>query len=58
MEHAAAELSEIETGLRRLTGQNQRLVFERVQQIPRGPTGKYKWIVSRLEHPHARIGKQ
>jgi phenylacetate-coenzyme A ligase PaaK-like adenylate-forming protein len=56
-EHAATELSEIETGLRRLVGQNLRLVFEQVQEIPRGPTGKYKWIVSRLEPPHARIGK-
>lgn len=52
-EQATRELMEIETGLRRLIGKSTRLVFERVQEIPRSPTGKYKWIVSRLDAPHA-----
>jgi phenylacetate-coenzyme A ligase PaaK-like adenylate-forming protein len=57
MEQATTELAEIETGLRRLVGREVGLVFERVQEIPRGPTGKYKWIVSRLEPPYMQGGQ-
>ena len=46
--HVDSELKSIESGLRRLVGGSIRLDFEQVDDIPRGPTGKFKWIVSKL----------
>ena len=43
------ELDEIETGLRGLIGNSIALTTIQVDEIPRGPTGKFKWIVSRLD---------
>lgn len=43
-----AELKSIESGLRRLVGGTIRINFQQVDDIPRGPTGKFKWIVSKL----------
>ena len=48
---AAKELAEIEAGLRRLIGGTTRLYTRQVGEIPRGRTGKYKWIVSQLVPP-------
>lgn len=45
----ATELADIEKGLRHLIGPVIRLVLQPVEAIPRGPTGKYKWIVSTLD---------
>lgn len=50
-EGAARELAEIETGLRVLIGKAPRLQFQQVEEIARGRTGKYKWIVSKLDPP-------
>lgn len=43
------ELTQIESDLRVLIGQAPRLELEQVDELPRGPTGKFKWIVSRLD---------
>ena len=43
------ELSSIESGLKRLVGQAVTLRTVPVDAIPRGATGKFKWIVSRLD---------
>ena len=48
------ELKGIESGLRRLVGASARLEFRQVDDIPRGPTGKFKWIVSKL-NPRADV---
>jgi phenylacetate-CoA ligase len=48
---ATKELAEIETGLRRIIGQAPRLRFQAVGEIARGRSGKYKWIVSKLDPP-------
>ena len=48
-EVAVNELREIETGLRELIGNSTRFHVREVSEIPRGRTGKYKWIVSRLD---------
>jgi phenylacetate-CoA ligase len=51
-----SELKGIESGLRRLVGGTIRLSFQQVDDIPRGPTGKFKWIVSKL-NPQADVIK-
>ncbi len=51
---AIQELAEVEAGLRQLLGNSPRLQPRRVDAIPRGATGKYKWIVSRVAPPATR----
>jgi phenylacetate-CoA ligase len=48
-EMAAGELADIETGFHRLMGKGTRLRACQVKDLPRGPTGKYKWIISQLD---------
>jgi phenylacetate-CoA ligase len=48
-EQITAELREIEAGLRKLAGNSIRLQPRQVDEIPRGPTGKYKWITSSFD---------
>jgi phenylacetate-CoA ligase len=48
-EPLTAELADIEIGLRKLLGASIRIRSQRVEEIQRGPTGKYKWIVSALD---------
>ncbi|HYG35766.1 MAG TPA: hypothetical protein VEC99_13330, partial [Clostridia bacterium] len=50
-EAAQTELREIESGLRHLLGGGPRLHYRPVEDIRRGRTGKYKWIISRLSPP-------
>jgi phenylacetate-CoA ligase len=49
LEAVRQELAQIENDLRRLIGTAPRLNLEQVDELPRGPTGKFKWIVSRLD---------
>lgn len=46
---AEAERREIAEGMARLAGAGTRLDWQQVDEMPRGPTGKFKWIVSRLD---------
>jgi phenylacetate-CoA ligase len=48
-EMAANELQGIEAGLGKLMGRRTQFQFRCVTEIARGPTGKYKWIVNRLD---------
>jgi phenylacetate-CoA ligase len=57
-EMALEELKTIESGLHKLMGNSIRLGFRQVENISRGPTGKYKWIVSRLDPPSSKGGKR
>jgi len=57
-EAAAHELQEVEGGLYKLLGTRTRLVARPVDDIPRGATGKYKWIVSRLDPRSAEASGQ
>ncbi|MCY2994447.1 MAG: hypothetical protein NTY19_42265 [Planctomycetota bacterium] len=52
---AAEELKKIEIGLREIIGISTRLHPRRVSEIPRGPTGKYKWIISKLDPATDRL---
>jgi hypothetical protein len=45
----ASEMENIETGMRELVGKSTRIKLQQVADIPRGPTGKYKWITSKLD---------
>ena len=38
------------TALRERLGQDVRLTLERVDDIPREPSGKYRWVISRVPH--------
>lgn len=44
-----AELDEVERGLQKLAGPSIRVEPRQVDGLPRGPTGKYKWIISSLD---------
>jgi len=44
-----AELDLVREGMHRLFGKDMKLHFERVAEFPRGPTGKFKWIISELD---------
>jgi len=48
-EQIASEMENIETGMRELVGNFTRIKLRQVADIPRGPTGKYKWITSKLD---------
>lgn len=50
------ELARIESGMRKLLGGATGLSFERVDDFPRGSSGKFKWIVSELDE--ARFGRE
>ena len=54
-EIVATELQGVELGLRRLMGRSTALKTMQVEEIPRGPTGKFKWIISQLDP--ATIGR-
>ena len=45
----ASEMAAIETGMRELVGRSTHIKLRRVAGISRGPTGKYKWITSKLD---------
>jgi phenylacetate-CoA ligase len=45
----ACEMTDIETGMRELVGRSTSIKLRQVANIPRGPTGKYKWITSTLD---------
>lgn len=45
------ELAAIEAGFSELLGRTVRVRFQQVDDLPRGRTGKYKWIVSKLDPP-------
>jgi hypothetical protein len=46
---AEKELNDVKVGLRHLMGNGIEFRSARTEQLPRGPTGKFKWIVSRLD---------
>ena len=48
-EMVATELQGVELGLRRLMGRSTTLKTMQVEEISRGPTGKFKWIISQLD---------
>ncbi len=43
------DLRHVREGLERLFGTGMLFRFERVDGFERGPTGKFKWIISDLE---------
>ncbi|MFH0794141.1 MAG: hypothetical protein V2A74_08935 [bacterium] len=43
------ELRHVEVDLYRLFGRRTKFRFEQVDDFPRGPTGKFKWIISELD---------
>ena len=55
-ESAEKDLSDVMKGLRRLMGDSIKIRTVKRDSIPRGPTGKFKWIVSRLNPSADRIG--
>lgn len=45
----AKDMADIQTGLARLFGDSMKLRFKEVDEIHRGATGKFKWIINNLD---------
>lgn len=43
------DFGHIQAGLHRLFGNETKIRFERIDDFPRGPTGKFKWIICELD---------
>ena len=43
------DLGQIQAGMHRLFGNETKIRFERIDDFPRGPTGKFKWIICELD---------
>lgn len=52
------EREQVEASLRQLVGREMILMWERVEEFARGPTGKFKWIVSSLLEQPAPTGRE
>ena len=50
-----AEQANIQRDLLHLLGREMRLQFEATDYFPRGVTGKFKWIISRIDEQHAQL---
>lgn len=47
-----ADLEQIQVGMYRLCGSETKFCYERVDDFPRGPTGKFKWVICELDEIH------